>query len=160
MKLYGEDLVKSIKDERKRIIKNMEERNERIANWETDEDDCFVSSRSDQQSLHNCEMRLEILNTDGLMDFEGVFDENGEEIWVKWVHTRYGGAFVGRGVFASSIKALLKKTGWHTEMIKVPVWTKFVSGPGGGLCGTYTGSYELVRWHTNMVTGEYVGYPN
>ena len=94
------------------------------------------------------------------MDFEGVFDKNGEEIWVKWVHTRYGGAFVGRGVFASSIKALLKKTGWHTEMIKVPVWTKFVSGPGGGMCGAYTGGYELVRWHTNMVTGEYVGYPD
>ena len=158
-KLFGEELKQSILRSREITIAAMRDRAERIANCETDYDDCFMSSRGDQQAMSNYDMQLEILAGDGLMDFEAVMDENGNEVWVKWVNTKYGLAIVGRGIFASSLKALLKKTGWHTETIRVPAWTKFVSGNGRGLCGVYSGDYQVVRWHTNMVTGEYVGYP-
>lgn len=158
MALYGEALKESILKARAHTVEAMRERAERISNWETDEDDCFMSDRSDQNALSNYDKQLNILEGDGLMDFEAVIDEDGDEVWVKYVNTKYGGAYVGRGIFASSIKALCKKTGWHTETIRVPVWTKFCSN-GGGMLGVYSGSYERVRWHTNMVTGEYVGFP-
>ena len=88
-------------------------------------------------------------------------DENGEEVSVHWFENKWRRTTcVARGVFASSIKALLKKTGWTQKTIRVPVWVKFCAGSGSGMCAVYTGSYQQVRWHTNMVTGEYVGYPD
>lgn len=159
MKLYGEELYKAILETKKRLQDAIDRRQERIANWETDEDDCFMSQRCEEQGIAECNMQLRILEGDGMMDFEGIFDSDGNEIYVKYINTRFGGAYVGRGIFASSKKALLKKTGWHTEVIRVPVWTKFMAN-GSGMYGVYTGSYEEVRWHTNMKTGEYVGYPD
>ena len=155
---YGEELKQIIIDEKERMISALERREERIRNWETDEDDCFLSIKVEQQTIQECNMKLRILNTDGLMDYEAVFDEDDQEVRVKWVNTKYGTRIVGRGIFANSMSALLKKTGWHTKMIRVPVWVSFSSN-GSGLYGAYTGSYQEVRWHTNMVTGEYVGYP-
>ena len=113
---------------------------------------------ADRKQSSRSVSRFAILNGDGTMDFDAIIDENGKEVWVKYVNTRFGGAYVGRGIFANSIKALLKKTGWHTETIKVPMWVKFTTS-GSGLCGVYQGEYQVVRWHTNMVTGEYVGFP-
>ena len=161
MKLYGEELKKRIEAEKQRTLEIMREREERINNFETDEDDCFMSIRVNSQNLDRCNLELGILNTDGLMDYDAIVDENGEEVAVhcfvnKWHKTSY----VARGVFASSIKALLAKTGWTQKTIRVPVWVKFVGGSGGGMCSVYTGRYTCVRWHTNMVTGEYVGYPD
>ena len=109
--------------------------------------------------MSNYDTQLAILDSDGLMDYEAIIDEEGKEVNARWVSTKYGLKIVGRGIWANSVKALCKKTGWHTETIRVPAWTKFVSGGGRGMCGVYTGSYQTVRWHTNMVTGEYVGYP-
>ena len=158
-KLYGEELRKTIEAQKANLQAAIERRAQRIANWETDEEDCFVSQRVEEQGITECNMQLEILNGDGMMDFEGWFDENGKEVRVRWVNTRYGGAFVWNGIFGSSEKALMKKTGLTRKWIRVPVWTKFSAG-GSGMMGVYCGSYEQVRWHTNMKTGEYVGYPD
>lgn len=171
MKLYGEELKKSIMETKQRMIDALDRRDERIRNWETDEDDCFMSIRVEQQAISECNKQLAILNGDGMMDFEATFDKEGNEVRVRYVRTRFGDAYVvdvpsdepghkWKPVFASSMKALLKKTGYTQKTIRVPAWTKFCSGPGGGLCGVYSGSYETVRWHTNMLTGEYVGYPD
>ena len=160
-RLFGAELAVSIEREMQKIREIQQERDERISRGETDYDDCFVSIMSDAQSLDRCRMELEILKGDWLMNYDAIIDENGEEVSVhcfenKWRRTTY----VGRGVFASSIRALLKKTGWTQRTIRVPVWVKFEAGCGGGMCGVYTGRYTYVRWHTNMVTGEYVGYPD
>lgn len=160
-KVFGAELAKQILQRKERLIESMNERDKRINDGWTDYDDCFMSIRTESQSIHECDMQLEILKGDGLMDVEAIFDENGDEVNVhafenKWRRTSY----VGRGIFASSINALLKKTGWVKKTIRVPVWTKFYGGSGGGMCVVYTGSYSYVRWHTNMVTGEYVGYPD
>lgn len=158
-KLYGEALKQSIIEARERTLRSQQERWDRIDKGWTDEDDCFMSIKGDQQALSNYAKQLDILNGDGMMDYEAVMDEQGNEVGIRWVNTRYGVKVVGRGVFANSLKALLKKTGWHTEMTRVPCWTKFCSS-ASGLLGVYSGWYEVVRWHTNMVTGEYVGYPD
>ena len=158
-KVYGEELKKAIIAERDNLQAAIDRRSERIKNWETDEDDCFLSQRVEENAIHECNMKLRILDGDGCMDFNGWFDADGKEVRVRYVHTRYGGAYVWNGIFASSEKALMKKTGLIRKIIRVPVWTKF-STPYSGLLGAYCGGYEEVRWHTNMVTGEYVGYPD
>ena len=159
--LFGEQLANSIRQERQRYIEAMERRDKRIAGGLTDEDDCFVSIRVEEQGIRKCDMRLEILSGDGLMDFEAIFDTDGHEVNVRNFPNKWGGtSYVGRGIFASSLNALLKKTGWIKKTIRVPVWTKFCAGSGGGMCAVYTGRECLVRWHTNMVTGEYTGYPD
>ena len=158
-KIYGEELKKAIIAERDRLIAAINDRAARIASGETDIDDCFVSQRIEERGIAECNTRIEILEGDGMMDWEGWFDQDGNEVRVRWVDTRYGVRVVWNGIFASSEKALAKKTGLVKKDIRVPVWTKFSSN-GSGMLGVYSGSYERVRWHTNMVTGEYVGYPD
>lgn len=158
---YGEELRKSIEAEIERIHKSQMEREKRIADGWTDYDDCFMTIRTESQSLDKCHKQLHILDGDGMMDYEAIFDENGKEVHTHWFQNKWGGdTIVGNGIFASSEKALLKKTGWTKKTIRVPCWTKFSGGCGCGMMGVYTGSYHIVRWHTNMVTGEYVGYPD
>lgn len=158
-KVYGDELKRAIINQKQRLSDAIDRRAERIANWETDEEDCFVSQRVEENGIRECEMQLAILDGDGCMDFNAWFDADGKEVYVRWVNTRYGGAYVWNGIFASSEKALAKKTGLTRKVIRVPAWTKF-STPYNGLYGAYCGSYEIVRWHTNMKTGEYVGYPD
>lgn len=158
---YGKELAESIRESIRHTEEIQKRRDERIADGWTDEDDCFMSIRVEEQALANYRMQLKILDGDGLMNYEAIFDENGKEVRTHWFRNKWGGdTIVGNGVFASSEKALLKKTGWTKKTIRVPVWTKFYGGSGGGLCSVYTGSYQQCRWHTNMVTGEYVGYPD
>ena len=159
-KLFGEELKRSVIADRERIIKRMEDRQRRIDDCETDYDDCFISIHVDENALRECSMRLEILNGDGCMDYDVVVDENGNEVRVHWFENKWGKTnVVANGIFASSLSALLKKTGWKEKTIRVPAWTKFV-GHGTGMCGVMNGGVEVVRWHTNMVTGEYFGYPD
>lgn len=158
--VYGEELKKAILARKARAQAAIDDRADRIGRWETDEDDCFMSQRIDERSIRECNMQLEILDTDGTMEIGAIIDADGNEVRVHHFTNKWGrDSVVGRGVFASSVNALLKKTGWTRKTIRVPVWTKFCS-PTGGMMGVYCGDYEKVRWHTNMVTGEYVGYPD
>ena len=118
-KLFGEALRASILDTKAHLINVLENRQRRIDNCETDMDDCFVSERIERNGLVECDKQLKILDTDGLMDYDAVFDNDGNEVWVHWVNICHG----------------------------------------TGLCGAFNSTIEVVRWHTNMVTGEYVGYP-
>lgn len=160
MKLYGEELRASILKEKERLYETMARRQERIDNCETDYDDCFISIHVEADAIRACDMQLRILDGDGMMDYNVVVDENGNEVRIHEFQNKWGGwSVVGNGVFASSVKALLKKTGWTEKTIRVPAWTKFCSS-GRGMAGVMSGSTEVVRWHTNMKTGEYVGYPD
>jgi hypothetical protein len=157
-KLFGEELRKNILENKQRAIKAIEDRNKRINDGLTDLDDCFISQRCNERAIQEANMQLDILSGDGLGEWEVIVDQNGDEVNARWVKTRYGYKIVANGIFAASKKALCKKTGWHTEVRRVPIWTKFCAN-ASGLLGVYTGTVEIVRWHTNMVTGEYVGYP-
>lgn len=160
MKLYGEELKKSILATKKRMQDAIDRRAERIARWETDEDDCFISQKVEEDAIRECNLQLAILDGDGMQDWDVVLDENGKEVRVTCFTNKWGrDCYVGNGIFASSMKALLQKTGWRKAEIRVPVWTKFIAN-GSGMMGVYCGQTEVVRWHTNMKTGEYVGYPD
>lgn len=160
MKLYGEELKASILTHRQHLMDAMSRRQERIDNCETDYDDCFISIHVESDGIRACNMQLKILEGDGLMDYTAIVDKDGNEVRIHEFENKWGGwSVVGNGVFASSIKALLKKTGWAEKTIRVPAWTKFCTS-GRGMAGVMSGSTEVVRWHTNMVTGEYVGYPD
>lgn len=159
-KVYGEELRKAILQTKERLQAAIDRRWERIDNCETDMDDCFISHHVETDGIRECNMQLEILDSDGTMEIEAIFDENGNEVRVHYFINKWGReSVVGNGVFASSLSALLKKTGWTRKNIRVPVWTKYVCS-GRGMAGVMNGCTERVRWHTNMVTGEYVGYPD
>lgn len=159
-KVYGNELREEILKRKKLLQDAISRRWERIANCETDMDDCFISQHVEEDGIRECNMQLAILDTDGLMDLEVIVDQDGNEIRTHWFTNQWGkDTIVANGVFASSIKALLKKTGWTQKTIRVPVWTKFCTS-GRGLSGVMSGSTERVRWHTNMVTGKYVGFPD
>ena len=159
-KVYGEELRKQILETRRRMQEAINRRWERINNCETDMDDCFISQHVEEDAIRECNMQLKILDGDGLMDYRAIIDKNGKEVHIHWFTNRWGrDTVVGNGIFASSISALLKKTGWIEKTIRVPAWTKFIAC-GSGMSGVMNGSTEVVRWHTNMVTGEYVGYPD
>ena len=152
-KVYGADLLKCLDIEEATVRKS-------IAFLDTEDiEECFVSRKNNKQSLSRINMERRILtNTDGTREFDIVVDNDGNEVRVTRFKNKWGKtSYVGNGVFASSMKALLKKTGWHMEVRRFPVWTKFVSA-GSGMCGAYNGYYIVDRYHTNMVTGEYVGY--
>jgi len=157
-KVYGEALAEQIREEMARYQANIDGRWERINQGLTDMDDCFMSQRVEERGIANCKMQLEILEGDGTMEIEVLLDKTGNVFEPRWIETRYGCKMIAGGVFANSKKALLKKTGWAIGTKRVPCWTKFCAGSGGGMCAVYTGSYQVVRWHTNMVTGEYVGF--
>ena len=160
MKLYGEELRKNVLERKARMQESINRRWERIYNCETDMDDCFISQHVEEDAIRECNMQLEILDGDGTQEWHVILDENGNEVRTHWFVNQWGRwTIVGNGVFASSTKALLKKTGWKEATIRVPVWTKYVCH-GKGMAGVMSGSTEVVRWHTNMKTGEYVGYPD
>ena len=99
---YGKELAEIIKAEIKATEEVQKRRNERIANWETDEDDCFLSIRVEEQSLAKCRMQLAILETDGCMDYEAIFDENDKEVYVHGFKNKWGGwSVVGNGIFGN-----------------------------------------------------------
>lgn len=158
--LYGEELREYVIKRKQNYIDAIDRRWERINRCETDMDDCFLSQHVEEDGIHECNLQLAILDGDGCMSINAIFDGDGKEVRVHWFRNKWGGyTCVGNGVFASSITALLKKTGWSQREIRVPAWTKFCAN-GTGMAGVYNGSTEMVRWHTNMKTGEYVGYPD
>lgn len=159
MAKYGDELKATIIATKKRMQDAIDRRAERIARWETDEDDCFISQHVEEDAIRECNMQLDILEGDGTQEWPVVLDEDGKEVRIHCFKNKWGRySYVGRGIFASSKKALLEKTGWRETTIRVPVWTKFMAN-GSGMMGVYCGRTEIVRWHTNMKTGEYVGYP-
>lgn len=162
MKLYGQKLAEDIQKRIEDTYKIIDNRNERINNWETDEDDCFLSQRTDEQAISNYRKQLDILKTDGFMDYQIYVDKNNVEHSIGYFRNKFGRySYVttidNQKIYANSEAALMKKTGLIIKKVKVPCWTKFCSN-GSGLYGVYTGSYEICRWHTNMVTGEYFGF--
>jgi len=132
--------------------KSQAERQARIDSWQTDIDDCFVSIRMSDINQRLSEARLHIVQNNGLATFDAWFDQEGKEVDVKWVKTKYNKyALVGRGIFASSERALTKKTGWVMKKIQAPAWAKIVAG-GSGMYGAFNSSVSIYRISENKIT--------
>ena len=160
--IYGKELAEAIRASIKQTQEIMAERASRIASGQTDMDDCFLSQRIEDQSMGEYDMQLRILEGDGFITEEVCVDADDNEYRVgsfinQWRRDTYVVTVNGQKFYASSKKALCKKSGLILKRVKVPAWTRFCTN-GKGLCGVYSGSYQIVRWHTNMVTGEYFGF--
>jgi hypothetical protein len=160
----GTELVQSIRERMERHNASINDRMERINAGLTDMDDCFMSQRVSEQAMHECRLQLNILEHGGVLDFQIVVDENGDEANVREVKTKFGYKVVWNrkdadSVWANNMRALMKKTNLRFKKITAPAWTKFSCGAGGGMCGAYTGNYNVCRSDINYWTGEKVAKP-
>lgn len=146
------ELISQIESQIEFLQKAQDERQARIDSWQTDIDDCFVSIRMNNISQNLAETQLFIAKHNGLATFDAWFDQEGKEVDVKWVKTKYNKyALVGRGIFASSERALTKKTGWVMKKIQAPAWAKIVAG-GSGMYGAFNSSVSTYRISENKIT--------
>lgn len=156
---YGQDLIDQIEKEITAIKAAQANRAQRIADWETDEDDCFISARHDDQSLAVCYDKIELLKNGGCEWFVEYATLSGELVNAHWCNTRYGDKLRaempdGTVVWTTATTAKgLAKVGLKKVECFRPAWFAF-KGNGSGMWGVYTGSYQVFPSDTNYATGE------
>lgn len=144
---YGQDLIERLEAQRETIKKQIANREERIANWETDIDDCFIS------------MKLHLLRNGGTSWFLEYATLDGTIIQARWCNTKYGTKLRavmpnGEVIWTSSDTARgLAKRGIKKVLCKRPAWIRFYSGDSG-MMGVMTGSYGEFPSNVNYATGE------
>ena len=137
---YGDELLAEVEEQIKRCLED----ENRYA--EEDLDECFMSKHYTDEKLRMLYAEKSILEGDGTLEFEALFDKDGKEARWSLFENKWGGqSYACRGNFASSLKALAKKTNYTIKTIRVPFW---INSNG-----------EFVRYPINMKTGEWVGYP-
>ena len=157
--MYGKELIKSLEDEIIRLRDAMDRRQERYNNWETDEDDCFISERVESRGIQLNKDKISLIQDGGCSWFPEYATLDGKIINAKWCNTRYGyklraempdGSVIW--TTADTTKGLAKK-GLKKVLCKRPAWYCFKS-PYGGMLGVYSGSYVLFPSDVNYATGE------
>lgn len=158
---FGDELVRSLKETLASLKCIRNDRQGRIASGVTDIDDCFISDKCDEERMCEIREQIRIIENGGTMKSKTLFDKNGVEVRVYKAKTKYGLCVCcevdGKTVYSQSVEKLAVKSGFQFRTVEVPCWTKMESS-GSGMFGAYTATYQVVRWHTNMATGEYVGY--
>ena len=156
---YGIELINSLEDEIVRMQEALDRRAERIANWETDEDDCFISERVESRTISVNQNKIALIKDGGCAWFAEYATLDGQIIKAKWCDTKYGyklraelpdGSVVWTS--ADTTKGLAKR-GIKKVECKRPAWYAFKS-PYSGMMGVYAGSYELFPSDWNYATGE------
>ena len=157
--LYGAELVKHLEDEIVRMQEAMDNREKRIRNWETDEDDCFISERVESRTIQTNREKIKLIQDGGCAWFAEYAALDGTVVNARWGNTRYGSKLRaempdGRVIWTSaSTKKGLEKVGLKRVSCKRPAWYSF-STPYTGMMGVYCGSYELFPSRVNYATGE------
>ena len=137
---YGDELLAEVEEQIKRCLED----ENRYA--EEDLDECFVSKHYTDEKLRMLCDEKSILEGDGTLEFEALFDKDGKEARWSLFENKWGGLSCAcHGNFASSLKALAKKTNCAIKTIRVPFW---INSNGA-----------FVRYPINTKTGEWVGYP-
>ena len=159
--LYGAELIKSLENEKARIQKNQLDRSQRIANWETDEDDCFISIRCDERASHLCDDKIRLIKDGGCHWFVEYQSTAGvHELKHCWFENKFGGYSLrvelvdGTVIYTSADteKGLAKK-GLKKVLALRPAWYAFHSSQRG-MMGVYSGEYVLFPSDVNYATGE------
>lgn len=156
---YGEELIKDLEDSIARTRKCMNDRQERIDNGQTDEDDCFISIRCDERELQLCRDKIDLIKDGGAAWFREYATLDGQLVNARWCNTRYGTSLrvemPDGGVIwtTSCTKRGLAKRGLKMVECKRAAWYRFHSS-GRGMYGVYTGSYILFPSDINYATGE------
>jgi hypothetical protein len=160
----GEHRIEELKKTIEHTRELMRDRSRRIGEGLTDMDDCFISERSNQQTITGCEMKINILENKGLSQFEVLVDIDTDEIVSDGDrrYGEYGGYWVmndeyykrtgKRYVGDAKRESTFTKKGVRKEYREFPAWVYFSAGGGSGLMGAYTGSYRVFRSDKNYYT--------
>lgn len=157
--VYGPELIAQLEAENARLRAAMDERAQRVADWQTDEDDCFLSQRVEERAISTNRDKIDLLRRGGLAWFQEYATTGGELVNARWCNTRYGCRLRvvfpdGRVVWTSAdTKKGLARVGLRRVRCLRPAWFCFKSS-GAGLAGVYSGSYFLFPSDTNYATGE------
>lgn len=163
---FGEELITELEEEIERMRAAQERRDERIRNWETDEEDCFISMRVEERAERLARDKIRLIKEDGGF---GWFVEyatlDGKILNARWCECQ---SFVGFGkewklrvempdgkviwTTADTRKGLARR-GIKKVLAKRPAWYAFRSSDKGML-GVYTGEYALFPSSVNYATGE------
>ena len=160
--LYGQDLINQLQKIIETTKTAMTDRQKRIANWETDEDDCFISMRVDERGLSLANAKIELIKDGGCAWFEEYATLDGQLVNAHWCNTKFGYSLRvempdGQVVWTTSCtKKGLAKRGLKKVECRRPAWYCF-SSPYSGMLGVYNGSYNLFPSDWNYATGERAG---
>lgn len=157
--LFGAELIKKLEAEIEVLQGAVDRREERIANWETDEDDCFISQRCESRGIQVAKDKIELIKDGGCAWFPEYATLDGTLVKAKWCNTKYGSSLRvempdGSVVWttSSTAKGLAKRGLKRVECLR-PAWYAF-SSPYSGMLGVYSGSYVLFPSDWNYATGE------
>lgn len=156
---YGQKLIDSLTKEIEILQAAIDRRNERIQNWETDEEDCFISQRVEEQGIQVAKDKINLIREGGCAWFKEYATLDGTLVNARWCNTRFGSSLRaempdGSVVWTTSGTAKgLAKRGLKVVECKRPAWFAFRS-PYRGMLGVYSGSYELFPSDYNYATGE------
>ena len=157
--VYGAELIERLEKEIVTLQEAMNRRAERIANWETDEDDCFISERCESRGIKLAKDKIDLIKDGGCAWFTEYATLDGTIVKARWCNTKYGSSLRvempdGKVVWTTAITAKgLAKKGLKKVECKRPAWFAF-SSPYSGMLGVYAGSYELFPSDINYATGE------
>ena len=157
--LFGQELIKKLEDEMANTQRAMDNRQERIDNWQTDEDDCFISIRCDERHMQLCKDKIQLINDGGTAWFMEYATLDGQLVNAHWCNTKFGTSLRaempdGKVVWTTACtKKGLAKKGLKLVKCRRPAWYCFRS-PYKGMLGVYSGSYELFPSDVNYATGE------
>lgn len=157
---YGQELIEMLEAEITSYENAMADRSRRIADWQTDEDDCFISQRCNERGLALAKDKIRLIKDGGCMWFPEYATLDGTLIKANWCHTKFGHSLRaempdGSVVWttADTPKGLAKK-GIKKVLCKRPAWFAFHSS-ASGMLGVYSGSYVPFPSDFNYATGEY-----
>lgn len=157
--VYGAELISKLESEIELMKGAISRRAERINNWETDEDDCFISERVELRTISVNQNKINLIKNGGCAWFEEYATLDGQVVNAHWCNTRYG--YKLRVVMpdksvvwttADTVKGLAK-IGLKKVSCKRPAWYTFKSS-FGGMMGVYCGDYVLFPSDYNYATGE------
>lgn len=157
--MYGIELINRLEAENETLKKAIANRDERINNWETDDDDCFISQRVESRSISVNNEKIQLIRNGGCAWFVEYATLDGILVKAHWCNTKYGCSLRaempdGTVVWttANTAKGLAKK-GLKRIECKRPAWFAYKT-PYSGMMGVYCGSYELFPSDYNYATGE------
>lgn len=156
---YGAELIAQLEAENVRLQAAREDRAQRVAAWQTDEDDCFLSERVEARTISTNRAKIDLLRRGGLAWFQEYVTTDGEPVEARWCDTRYGCrlrvVFPGGRVVWTSAETPrgLARLGLRKVWAQRPAWFAFRSS-ASGLMGVYSGAYVLFPSDTNYATGE------
>lgn len=156
---YGQELIEQLEREIEAYEEERAERERRIANWETDEDDCFISMRCTDRNEELARDKIALIKDGGCMWFSEYATLDGTLVKARWCNTKYGYSLRaempdGTVVWttADTAKGLAKRGLKKVECLR-PAWFAFHSS-NSGMLGVYTGCYVPFPSDFNYATGE------